>query len=439
VNLPSHIQQHFSQIPEFDLEAFESLEAGNFPTSIRLNPGKLNVSPYQGFNIQHEASAFVLNERPNFGNDPLWHAGAYYVQESASMLAGAIAQQVLSHHTQPLVLDLCAAPGGKSTHLASVIHPHGFLVANEVIQSRHSILKENLKKWGSDAVATTQRDPEWFGEQTPHAFDFILVDAPCSGEGLFRRDPKAMEEWSEANVNLCSARQKRIVMDVWGALKPGGFLVYSTCTFNRSENEDNVAFFAEETGAVVVTSQFEFLAPERINAEKTGFRFTPYSGPNEGFFLAVLQKPEESLKSKKMGPAKWNEVKSEKFPSFLSQFSLNERKIIETPVGWVSVPAEFLPLIHHLKPSSWGGILGTMKGKDFIPEETSALLLGFQPENALELDLEWALKFLQGETQLPLSGTQGWKTITYQNVPLGWVKEIGNRMNNYWPKGWRKR
>lgn len=439
MELTAAIKTHFSKIPEFNLEAFESLEASVFPTTIRLNPDKISHFPYPGTPVAHEPHAYVLHERPNFGQDPLWHAGAFYVQESGSMLAGAVAKHFLSTIQQPVVLDLCAAPGGKSTHLASAVYPHGFLVANEVINSRLTILKENIKKWGSDASAIVQRDPEWFGQSLPHTFDLILVDAPCSGEGLFRRDPKAMEEWSENNVNLCSARQKRIVLDVWNALKPGGILLYSTCTFNRLENEDNVAFFQSETGAENITHQFEFLAPERMNAEKSGFRFTPYSGPNEGFFLAVLQKPDEDFHPSKWGTPKWSTVKKEKFSEFLQQFDLENRTVVETPVGWVSAPESFLPLIHVLKPNSWGGILGTLKGKDFIPEETSALLLGFKPQEALELDRDWAIKFLQGETQLPLTGSSGWKTITYQNVPLGWVKEIGHRLNNYWPKGWRKR
>ena len=440
MELSPALLQHFGNIPDFDLSAYLNLTPNVFPTAIRLHPNKKQNTRLLGDPISYEPYGIILLERPNFGNDPHWHAGAYYVQESASMLSGAVARQILSTMNEPTVLDLCAAPGGKSTHLASILNGNGFLVANDVIQSRLSILKENMKKWGFYNIALTNKDPEFFGKQTPHCFDLIAVDAPCSGEGLFRRDTQSMQEWSEENVSICSARQKRIVHDVWPALKPGGFLIYSTCTFNRNENEDNIAFFASTLGAQIVTNQFREVAEERLNSDHTGFRFTPYSGPNEGFFLAVLQKSNDETESgPKMILPHWNQIKPNQIHSFLKQFPLEKNSIWETPVGLVSAPEAFIPLIHLLKPHSWGGILGQVKGKDFIPEDTSALLDGFQPENPLSLNLEETISFLKGETQLPLTGIHGWKTICYEGNSLGWVKEVGNRMNNYWPKGWRKR
>src|SRR5690606_35373595 len=226
-----------------EFEQFQTAIDQPSRTSIRLNPFKSFSSAWPQSPIPWSKDGYFLEERPSFTLDPAIHAGAYYVQEASSMFI----EHVLNSLAIPrgVYLDLSAAPGGKSTLLSSYLGHEGLLVANEVIQSRAQILKENLIKWGLGNAVVTNNDPDHF-EPLEGFFDLVLVDAPCSGEGMFRKDPQAREEWSPDNVQLCSARQKRI-MDKAGALvKGGGYLLYSTCTFNEQENEDMIRFLTEE-------------------------------------------------------------------------------------------------------------------------------------------------------------------------------------------------
>ena len=253
--------------------------------SVRVNPFKLSLNALRehfgalaGDPVLWAADeAFYLTERPSFTLDPLFHAGAYYVQEASSMYVGKLferAKAILGKEAMR-VLDLCAAPGGKTTQLLSHLDDSSLLVANEVVPSRATILAENVARWGRSNVAVTQSDPAAFGALRGF-FDIAVVDAPCSGEGMFRKDERAVAEWSPANVGLCAARQRRILADFWPSLRPGGFLIYSTCTFNRQEDEDNVDWICRELGA------------ERLDMR----HFYPGEDRGEGFFAALLRKEE---------------------------------------------------------------------------------------------------------------------------------------------------
>lgn len=260
--------------------------------SVRVNPDKLSLMALRehfgalaGDPVTWAAEeAFYLTERPSFTLDPLFHAGAYYVQEASSMYVGALFDRAAAMLTDApegatgrasglRVLDLCAAPGGKTTQLLSHLDDTSLLVANEVVPARATILAENVARWGRSNVAVTQSDPAAFGALRSF-FDIAVVDAPCSGEGMFRKDERAVAEWSPANVGLCAARQRRILADFWPSLRPGGFLIYSTCTFNRQEDEDNVDWIVRELGA-------ECLAMRH---------FYPGEDRGEGFFAALLHK-----------------------------------------------------------------------------------------------------------------------------------------------------
>src|SRR5688572_13773005 len=269
------------------------------PVSIRHNP-------YKPFNLEGEQIAWskygkYLRERPVFTLDPAIHAGAYYVQEASSMfLEQAITQAV--DLTKPLrVLDLCAAPGGKSTHLLSLLNQESLLISNEVIRSRASILSENIQKWGHQNVIITNNDPEDFSKLEGF-FDVIVVDAPCSGEGLFRKDPDAMQEWSLANVDLCCKRQRRILADIWPALKTKGVLVYSTCTFNEQENEENLQWLQKQNDVEGVSLTIDKdWGIETVQVGKLkGYRCYPHKVKGEGFFLSAIRKnePQEELRIK---------------------------------------------------------------------------------------------------------------------------------------------
>ncbi|MDR2894857.1 MAG: RsmB/NOP family class I SAM-dependent RNA methyltransferase, partial [Alistipes sp.] len=263
------------------------------PTSIRFNPYKVSEKP-EGEQVPWSRYGFYLDERPVFTADPLLHGGAYYVQEAGSMFLEAVFTQLFPEPGRMRVLDLCAAPGGKSTHLSALAGLETLVVANETIRPRAQILSENVRKWGLGNTVVTNNDPERFGEAMRGFFDLVVVDAPCSGEGMFRKTPEARREWTPDNVRLCAARQQRILSDVWDALREGGVLIYSTCTFNRSENEDNVRWMTETFGCEAVhidTSP----AWGVVRGEEAGietFRFYPHRAKAEGFFLTALRKAE---------------------------------------------------------------------------------------------------------------------------------------------------
>ena len=224
-------------------EEFDRLEAAlnaDVPVSIRINSMKGTPAPKAGAPVAWCESGFYLPERLSFTFDPLFHAGAYYVQEASSMF---LEQAIKAYVKEPVrCLDLCAAPGGKSTHLASLLPDGSLLVSNEVIRSRSYVLAENIAKWGRPDTIVINNDPEEIGEALPHLFDVIVTDVPCSGEGMFRKDTDSTGEWSVDNVRLCASRGRRIIHDIWNALKPGGILIYSTCTYNTEEDEENIHY-----------------------------------------------------------------------------------------------------------------------------------------------------------------------------------------------------
>jgi len=242
----------------------DALESTAPSVSIRINPLKpllksvdsvVNEAIAIGDKVPWCPDGYYLPSRPNFTLDPALHAGAYYVQEPSSMFL-ALLKPLLADISNPRVLDLCAAPGGKTTHLVSMLPLNSYIVANEVVKNRVAPLKENLLKWGNHAVEVTSKDAREISSYCNAVglqFDFILVDAPCSGEGMFRKDPVAISEWSEENVKTCAARQKRILSDIWPTLAPGGYLAYSTCTFNIYENDQNVIWLQQQLGARLIS------------------------------------------------------------------------------------------------------------------------------------------------------------------------------------------
>ena len=273
------------------------IEQGADITSIRINPFKRGFSPEGLEGIAWSSLGHYLPERPVFTLDPVFHAGGYYVQEASSMYMELVRDAIEADFGGSFfssninALDLCAAPGGKSTHLVSLLGDDSILVSNEVIKSRATILADNIAKWGTDNVIVTNNDPSDFSA-FEEFFHLIIVDAPCSGEGLFRKDPQAVEEWSPANVNLCAQRQQRILADIWAALKPGGYLVYSTCTYNKYENDGNLKFLQENFNASILTLS------SCTNASKSGIMLTPMGGlqfipgkvKGEGQFMAIVRK-----------------------------------------------------------------------------------------------------------------------------------------------------
>lgn len=259
-------------------------------TSVRLNPSKLKECPFDGAErVPWSPYGYILKERPVFTLDPLFHAGAYYVQESSAMMVGELFRQVTKDIEGHLnVLDLCAAPGGKTTDIAASLRErlgdNFSLIANEPVKNRYSILKGNVETWGDKRVGVVSKDPSAFGSEP--MFDVIVTDVPCSGEGMFRKDPRALQEWAPDLPSFCAARSRRILADIWPTLREGGILIYSTCTFNHLENDDTVEWTARELGADVI-------GPEELPPSirtKNGFLMLPGLVPGEGQYAAALRK-----------------------------------------------------------------------------------------------------------------------------------------------------
>ena len=433
----------------FDREAFKTVhESGKQVVSVRMNDEKLLKVEGLRFNVEGNVPwcphGKYLKERPSFTLDPLLHGGAYYVQEASSMFLWHALEQTVGENTEGLkVLDLCAAPGGKSTLLASFFK-NAFIVSNEVIKSRASVLVENITKWGSDDVVITNNDPKDF---TPLAnyFDVIVVDAPCSGSGLFRKDFAAIEEWSEENVLLCSRRQQRIVADIFPALKKDGILIYSTCSYSKEEDEDIVDWMMNElqvaTCRLQVDGDWGIVEVESEKHKGYGYRFFPDKVKGEGFFIAAFRKNNGdnfSLRYPQLQAAPKQEINIAKDWVMKNKelfFFKQRENIIAIPSLWKQDVALLQKNLYLRKA---GVTVGTVKGKEFIPSHELALSLLLN-ENVPRYDLnyEQAIKYLKKKDLLLENIMKGWVVVDYCNVNLGWIKVLHNRVNNYYPANWR--
>jgi 16S rRNA C967 or C1407 C5-methylase (RsmB/RsmF family) len=291
---PANFIQSLNNAPGFDAVKFEEAQQSSpSPTTIRVNPYKPHPIN-KGVQVPWCAEGFYLEQRPSFTFDPLFHAGCYYVQEASSMFITHIMQYIRSEMDDTIkVLDLCAAPGGKSTLLSSALNPGDLLVANEIIKTRVPILTDNLTKWGPSNVIATNNDPKDFG-RLKNFFDVVLVDAPCSGSGMFRKDPDAMNEWSEGAVQMCHQRQERILADVYPAIANDGYLIYSTCSYSVAENEAVLDWlcseFDLESVRLPIHMEWGIVESESEQHKAYGYRFYPDKVQGEGLFAACLRK-----------------------------------------------------------------------------------------------------------------------------------------------------
>ena len=371
------------------------------PVAIRLNPFKaagVNLPILEGAQpVPWSPHGRILAERPVFTLHPLFHAGCYYVQDSSAMFVGHVFRKLLaSLRPGARVLDLCAAPGGKTTDLAASLRESFgddfLLVSNEVMKDRVRVLDDNVARWGDPNVVVTNVDPAAFAS-LGEFFDVIVADVPCSGEGMFRKDAKAEEQWSPELVRMCAARQKRILADAWPSLRKGGVLVYSTCTYEESENDDNLEWAARELGGNIVTPEDEF--PEYgVRLTRCGSLLRAGEVPGEGQWVGALVK--------------------------------NSGDAVPARAG-----------LDSLKPLRNGIVKGEMKGRDFVPSADWALSIKYERGSYPEagLDKPSALKYLHRDTLVLPDAPLGHVLVTYRGVPLGFVKNIGPRCNNLLPKG----
>ena len=431
----------------------DSLTQYSEPT-VRLNSKKLinieqsTINKYIEHNIQWCTQAYNLKTRPIFTLDPMFHAGQYYVQEAASMFISHILKYIKQNDSIK-VLDLCAAPGGKSTLIADHIGKNSILVSNEIIRQRANILKENIIKWGRDNIIVTNNSSDDFKELV-NCFDIILVDAPCSGEGMFRKDDKAIEEWSENNLKICEERQKVIIDNIWSSLKPNGILIYSTCTYNPKENQKILEWILNEYNSESIEIEHNFTGISKTTSNAHCYNFYPHKTKGEGFFIGVIRKKSET-----------NNIKQ----TNLSKKTLKKIKKQEK----IELPKEIFPLIHNIEsyslykkdniigiiPSDYESFSITLEnslniiykgcelieivGKKYNLQHSLSMWIGLDKTKCTryELDETTALKFLRKD-DIPMPNTTSkWLLITHLDQPLGWCKNLGNRLNNYYPKEWR--
>ncbi|NEU07412.1 RNA methyltransferase [Flavihumibacter sp. R14] len=420
----------------------ESIEKGEFITSIRLNPSKAADIYTNTERIPWCEYGRYIDERPNFTADPLFHAGCYYVQEASSMFLEQALKHTVALSNDIRILDLCAAPGGKSTLISSLISPDSLLLSNEIIKTRVPVLTDNLNKWGPTNSFVSNNDPRDF-KRLPGYFDVMVVDAPCSGSGMFRKDAAAIGQWSEGAVQLCSERQQRILADAYPSLKEGGILVYSTCSYSRQENEDIADWLCDEFNMTPVRIPIteNWGIQETISEKKGayGYRFYPHKLKGEGLYLACFRKNDKTdeTKSKRVSPGKGNAINEPLFQSWLNpasdlliQVANDEQFAIRKQHAQ---DYEILKNSLYLKKS--GTRVGKIIGKDLIPHHELALSLINNPETArINLELEQALEYLKRNEIKIDHGFKGWALVCYKGHALGWAKCLQNRVNNYFPK-----
>lgn len=460
--------------PEF-LKMIASLDDGRFASlaetltetapevSVRLNPRKLSLAggtPFPGEPVPWCGGGIYLSERPKFTFDPALHQGVYYVQDASSMIMGAVAAELSRRLAgEPLLwLDACAAPGGKTTAALDALPSGSLVVANEFDYGRAEILAENVAKWGSPYTVVTRGDTARF-RAVGEVFDVVAVDAPCSGEGMMRKDATARQQWSAALVEECVARQKEILSNVWDALRPGGYLVYSTCTFNTRENEEMVEWLCMEYGAEPVDMEFPFGIDGAVGSDLPALRFIPGRVRGEGLFMAVVRKPGEWTprefpgentpgKGRKGTGKRKGGVKAPEIPSEVRAWiTPGEREnfpLTATENGLRAFPAQWSDLLSlflkKLQVISAGTELAETRGHDVVPAQALALSTLLDPDAfpRVETDRETALAYLRREAvALPREMPRGFVLLTYGGRPLGFVKNLGNRANNLYPKEWR--
>lgn len=450
VDLPSKFLLHMRERLGEEFGTFLEAMEQKPPTFIRANPAKKPDLFKNEQIIPWCETGRYLKERPAFVWDPLYHAGAYYAQEASSMFfANAI------DFSKPLkVLDLCAAPGGKSSLILANLHKDSLLVSNELVGKRAAILNENLVKWGAaNCVITSSRASEF--QAFEGFFDVVLIDAPCSGEGMFRKDKGAIEQWSDALVMQCSAIQKEILDYAVQLIAPGGMLVYSTCTFEPRENEQNIQYLYEKNPGVLEPADWKpdaawSLTPAEIKT-RAGIQYGYYSYPHkvkgEGLFLSAMR-----IKNQQQPRI----VKGNK--NILRRLTQNEENILAgyaeidkslqavaykddvwlIPSAYVNEIAFMAEKLNLRKP---GIKAGTLIRDQFIPDHALAMSGKASKQiPRVALDKTAALDYMQRKNVKAPDGTpNGWILFTYDGIDIGWAKNLGNRVNNHYPAEWRIR
>ncbi|MDE7154024.1 MAG: rRNA cytosine-C5-methyltransferase [Muribaculaceae bacterium] len=430
---------------------FRALTQSDPVVSVRTNPRKPSTLPWSHTEpVTWCENGAYLAERPVFTLAPELHQGRIYVQDASSMFIHHALRQLCTADTPVTYLDACAAPGGKTGAAIDALPEQSLVVANEYDPRRASVLRENMVKWGYPDLIVTQGDTAAF-RRVGAMFDIVAADVPCSGEGMMRKDPEAIAQWSTALVRECAERQRLIISNLWDSLRPGGYFIYSTCTFNTQENESMMEWMTDTFGSQPVSLDIPVGSGITVTHPRPGidcYRFMPHMLRGEGLFMAVMRKPDDDTPA---APGKnRDKVKA----------SAPVKGVASQCAGWIDSPAEYeltennglvtaFPrhylrqldtLRRHARVIQAGVAVATVKGKDLIPEHSLALSTlyrrGSFPE--VELSLNQALDYLRRDAiTLPDNTPRGFIAVTYGGYPLGFVKNLGNRCNNLYPQNWR--
>lgn len=433
----------------FDKEAFIEAHHQTPVVSIRINQSKTveRSVVLDDDNLLAKVpwcdEAYVLKDRPSFTLDPLFHAGAYYVQEASSMFLQYVAKKLFQEGRGYKALDLCAAPGGKSTLMAGM-HQFGMVVSNEIIQSRVAVLQENIIKWGQMKVLVSNNDPADF-KNLPGYFDFVMVDAPCSGSGLFRKDDKAINEWNPELVDFCAARQKRILHAAIETVAEGGYLFYSTCSFSEEENEDNLDFLIDtglfESVDVHTDPSWSIISSSSKKHGARGYRFYPDKILGEGFFCSVLKKVSSTNTNRIVYP---QSVKTLTLDAQLKHWVNNAETLhyFQKADDVFAFDPEFLSDLNLissvLKLRKSGLRLGEIIRGEFVPNHELAMsTLQSNDISSIQLDHKTSLQYLRRETIDSAVAQKGWSLVQYKGISLGWIKQVQGKGKNHYPLNWR--
>ena len=444
MSLPEAFEQKFRQCrSDKEWTLFLSSMEETPPVSVRIHPVKYKKE-FPKERIPWSTFGYYLEERPVFTLDPDFHSGSYYVQEASSQSIDFILRHVTEGQKNIKILDLCGAPGGKSTLAATFLSSEGLLVTNEVIRNRAYTLRQNMIKEGYDNVVVCHNDPADFARLGAF-FDIIIVDAPCSGEGMFRKDPNSIGEWSPEHLTLCSARQKRIIQDVLPSLEECGYLIYSTCTYNDEENIRNIEEYITQHHLESLPVPFDpewQITPVEGQDNAKGYQFFPFKTRGEGFFVSLLRKPGSETNNITYPKSFKNLVKASQkdLNSLLNFVNAGDTSLWTDKVNTfrslpVHLEQDILFLADRLRVIHCGVAWGTWQKNIFIPDHSLAQSLMVTPRfPAVELSLQDALLFLKRELHEVNSDHKGWHLATFRGNGLGFFKNLGHRINNYLPQ-----
>lgn len=435
---PDFIRSLHTLLPAEAEALADTLAHGQAVTSVRVNPAKGAHVPAQTKPVPWCPEGFYCPERPQFTFDPELHAGRYYVQDASSMFITHAVRQLTNRPVR--YLDLCAAPGGKATAAMTALPDGSVVVANEVVPTRARVLADNIARWGSpSAIVTTSRAEVWGAMDG--LFDIVAADVPCSGEGMMRKDPEAVAQWTPALVAQCAERQREILHGVWPALKAGGLLIYSTCTFNRAENEDIIEHLISQYGAepVAIDTDPAWGIAAGINTDAPCYRFFPHQLDGEGLFMAIVRKPGDSPTPATTAPRRRpapvpaeaaNTVKNWLIGDYIAS---TRDGIIEAHRPEVAAIMEVIQ--ERVKVLRAGVAVAETKGKRLAPHHELALSTALRTEAFPEVAVDYptALAYLRGEA-ITIDAPRGMALITFNNARLGWANNLGNRANNLYPR-----